>query len=77
MLRLTVLNQMEKKLKTFEVIQIIPSTTFVTYHVQAYDAHEAENLVDNQDESIERIGEHSEDDHWGSIEYDVNELNED
>jgi hypothetical protein len=42
--------------------------------VQAYDEDEAQNLVDEQDESIERIGEHSEDDHWGSIEYDVNEI---
>lgn len=66
---------MKKKLKTFEVIQIIPSTTFVTYHVEAYDEEEAENLVNNHDESVERIGEHSEDYDWGAIEYDVNELN--
>lgn len=68
---------MEKQLKTFEVIQIIPSTTFVTYHVQAFDADEAENLVDSQDKSVKRIGEYSEDDNWGSIEYDVNEISED
>lgn len=65
---------MEKKLKTFEVIQIIPSVTFVTYHVQAEDADDAEALVDSQDESIERIGEHTEDREWEAIEYDVNEL---
>jgi hypothetical protein len=65
---------MEKKLKTFEVIQIIPSVTFVTYHVQAEDADDAEALVDSQDESIEKIGEHTEDSSWEPIEYDVNEL---
>jgi hypothetical protein len=65
---------MKKQLKTFEVIQIIPSVTFVTYHVQAEDADEAESLVDNQDESIERIGEHTEDMIHETIEYDVNEL---
>jgi hypothetical protein len=68
---------MEKQLKTFEVIQIIPSTTFVTYHVQAFDADEAENLVDNFDESVEKIGENSVDNDFGSIEYDVNEIDSD
>ena len=65
---------MEKQLKTFEVIQIIPSHTYVTYHVKAEDEEEAERLVDNQDDSVEKIGEHSEDNEWEAIEYDVTEL---
>jgi hypothetical protein len=68
---------MEKKLKTFEVIQIIPSVTFVTYHVQADCAEDAEFMVDNQDESIEKVGEITQDSTWEAIEYDVSELEED
>lgn len=66
---------MENKIKkTFEVIQIIPSHTYVIYHVEALDEEEAERLVNEQDESIKKIGEHSEDNEWEAIEYDVNEL---
>jgi hypothetical protein len=68
---------MEKKLKTFEVIQIIPSNTFVTYHVEAEDAEDAEFLVDNMDSSAVRVGEYSQDCSWSTIEYDVNEISED
>lgn len=66
---------METKIKkTFEVTQVIPSTTFVTYQVEAYDEEEAQRLVDEQDESIDLIGEHIQDLDWKSIEYDVNEI---
>jgi hypothetical protein len=68
---------MEKQLKTFEVIQIIPSTTFVTYRVQAIDAEEAEFMVDNEDELVEKIRERSQDSTWEGIEYDVNEIDSD
>jgi hypothetical protein len=62
------------ELKTIEVIKMNPSMTYVTYHVEAVDADEAERLVDEFDESVEKIGEHTSDNVWDSIEYDVNEL---
>ena len=68
---------MEKKLKTFEVIQIIPSNTFVTYHIQAECAEDAEFMIDNQDQSAVKIGEYSQDNSWDAIEYDVTEISED
>lgn len=67
---------MENQLKTFEVTQIIPSVTFVTYHVKAGCAEDAEFMVDNQDESIEKVGEITQDSTWEAIEYDVSELEE-
>lgn len=66
---------MENKIKkTFEVMQVIPSHTFVLYHVEAYDEQEAEDLVDNGDKSIVKISENSQDSEWGSIEYITTEL---
>lgn len=65
---------METK-KTFEVVQIIPSTTYVTYHVEATSKEEAEELVDSFDDSIVKISENSCDDDDARIEYDVYELN--
>lgn len=64
---------METK-KKFEVVQIIPSFTYVTYHVEAFNEAEAEKLVDDFDSSVEKIGEHSEDNEWERIEYDVNQI---
>lgn len=55
-------------------MQVIPSHTFVLYHVEAYDEQEAEDLVDNGDKSIVKISENSQDSEWGSIEYITTEL---
>jgi hypothetical protein len=69
---------MEIKIKkTFEVIQMIPSTTYVTYLVEASDEQEAEELVDNHDDSVDLVGESTVEDHWGGIEYQVNQIIQD
>lgn len=60
--------------KKFQVTQIIPSMTYVVYHVEANSEEEAEQLVENQNKSIVKISERSEDNEWERIEYDVNEL---
>jgi hypothetical protein len=66
---------MENKIKkTFEVMQVIPSNTFVLYHVEAYDEQEAEDLVDNGDKSVNKISEDSQESEWGSVEYITTEL---
>jgi len=68
---------MEKQLKTFKVIQIIPSFTYVIYHVKAEDAEDAEFMVDNLDESAVEISEHTEDNISERLQYEVSEISED
>lgn len=58
----------------YEVVQIIPSTTYVTYHVEATSKEEAEQLIENQDKSIVKISERSEDNEWERIEYNVEHI---
>lgn len=55
-------------------MQVIPSNTFVLYHVEAYDEQEAEDLVDNGDKSVNKISEDSQESEWGSVEYITTEL---
>lgn len=45
--------------KKFEVIQCIPSFTYVTYHVEADDEDQAIGYVESQDPGIKVIGEHT------------------
>lgn len=61
--------------KKFEVIQIIPATVYVTYHVNATSHEEARELVKNYDDSIVKIEEYTHEIET-SNEYDVYEINE-
>ena len=68
---------MEKQLKTFKVVQIIPSFTYVTYHVQAECEEDAEFMVDNLDESAVEISEYTQDNISERLQYEVIEISED
>lgn len=63
--------------KKFEVIQVIPSTTYVTYHVEATSKEEAEELARSYADSVIEISRDVyENDNTKYDEYDVYEINE-
>jgi hypothetical protein len=68
---------METQLKTFKVVQIIPSFTYVTYHVQAENSEDAEFMVDNLDESAVEISEYTQDNISERLQYEVSEIDSD
>lgn len=59
----------------YEVIQIIPSTTYVTYHVEATSKEEAEQLARSYADSVVEISRDVyENDNTKYDEYDVYKL---
>lgn len=61
--------------KKFEVVQCIPSFTYVTYHVEAEDEDEAIRYIEDQDPGIVVIGETTVDsDFPNEFNYEVEEI---
>lgn len=64
---------METK-KTFEVVQVIPATTYIRYKVEATNSVEARHMVERYDDSIIKLEESTHEELYGA-DYDVYELN--